>query len=253
VSPPRGSTRRTRRPRSTDGTSPPANVGEAGSTLETPRAGQGSDEASGSERTPASAPLLVRVAVWIGALAVGAVAALLFMLALPDAVARAKEGVRRDRELPCEELKPTSVSDRLGRFPVAAPDFALKDFTGRELKLSQFRGQVVLVNFWATWCSTCAVEMPSMERLVERMKGRPFRLLALSVDDGWEPIRNFFPQGTPLEILLDSDRKTSQAFGTEKFPESFLVDPEGNIRYFVVSDRDWSRPEVAACIESMMQ
>lgn len=174
-----------------------------------------------------------------------------FVMALPDAAKRAREGRRKSVEAPCEELQPTSVNAALGRLPAPAPDFALKDYMGRELRLSSLRGQVVLVNFWATWCKTCVVEMPSMETLVQRMRGRPFRLLAVSVDDSWKEVREFFSKGTPLDIYLDSERATPKAYGTEKFPESFLIDKNGDIRYYIVSDRDWSRPEVAACIEAM--
>ena len=136
--------------------------------------------------------------------------------------------------------------------PAPAPDFTLKDYSGREVSLSSLRGNVVLVNFWATWCKTCVVEMPSMERLVERMKGKRFRLLAVSVDEGWPEIRKVFANGTPLEVLLDSGRDTPKKYGTSKFPESFLIDKDGNIRYFVVSDRDWSQPDVGACLDAML-
>ncbi len=176
----------------------------------------------------------------------------LFAIALPSAAERAREGHRRVAEGACDVLNATAMSPALGTFPTAAPDFTLKDFQGRSYSLSQFRGHVVLVNFWATWCSTCVVEMPSMEKLVEKMKGKPFRLLAVSVDEGWDPIRKFFAKGTSLDVLLDVNREVPKRWGTEKFPGSFIIDREGNIRYFVVSDRDWSQPAVAQCLEAMM-
>jgi peroxiredoxin len=175
----------------------------------------------------------------------------LFFAALPDATARAREGHRRAAESACDSLKP-SPSPILGSFPVAAPDFTLKDFQGRNVSLSQFRGHVVLVNFWATWCSTCVVEMPSMEQLVRRMQGKPFRLLAVSVDDDWQAVRKFFAKGTTLDVLLDTARDVPKKYGTEKFPETFLVDRDGNIRYYVVSDRDWNQPAVTACIDALI-
>jgi hypothetical protein len=91
-----------------------------------------------------------------------------------------------------------------------------------------------------------------MERLVARMHGRPFRLLAVSVDDKWEDVRRFFSHGTALDVLLDPGRDTPRRYGTEKFPETFIVDKEGAVRYYVVSDRDWSRPDVAECLEAML-
>ena len=176
----------------------------------------------------------------------------LFGRALPEAAERARDGFRRTHEAACEALSPAAQNPVLGELPQPAPDFALKDYAGREVRLSSLRGQVVLVNFWATWCKTCVVEMPSMEKLVGKMRGKPFRLLAVSVDDGWPEVRQFFSRGTQLQVLLDPSRETPKKFGTEKFPESFLVDRDGNIRYYVISDRDWAKPEVGACIDSLL-
>lgn len=194
----------------------------------------------------------VRVAAWAGAAVVAVVLVALFVRALPDAFARARDGEHAAREAACEALGGAPGNATIGRLPVAAPDFALKDYSGREVRLSSLRGQVVLVNFWATWCGTCVVEMPSMEKLVEKERGKPFRLLAVSVDDGWPEIRKFFAKGTPLEILLDSARDVPKRWGTEKFPESFLVDRDGVVRYYIVSNRDWSAPSVASCIDAML-
>ena len=193
-----------------------------------------------------------RVLAYLPVVAVAAVLGGLFGRALPDAAERAREGYRRTHEAACEALQPEPNNPVLGTLPQPAPDFALKDWAGREVRLSSLRGSVVLVNFWATWCKTCVVEMPSMERLVQNMRGKPFRLLAVSVDDDWPAVRNFFPNGTPLEILLDAKRDTPRRYGTEKFPESFIIDKEGKVRYYVVSDRDWNQPSVAACIDSLI-
>jgi peroxiredoxin len=185
----------------------------------------------------------------------GAVAALLivlFALALPDAAARAREGYRRSAEAACDALMPTPHNHTLGTLPAKAPDFTLKDYAGRDVSLSSLRGNVVLVNFWATWCKTCVVEMPSMEKLVASMKGRPFRLLAVSVDDDWMAVRKFFAQGSVLDIVLDTPRAVPKLYGTEKFPETFLIDKDGNVRYYVVSDRDWAQPAVTACLDAML-
>jgi len=183
---------------------------------------------------------------------VGFTLVILFGRALPEAAERAREGFRRSHEAACEVLRAEANNPVLGELPQPAPDFTLKDFAGREVQLSSLRGEVVLVNFWATWCKTCVVEMPSMERLATHMKGKPFRLLAVSVDDDWDSVRKFFPRGTQLQVVLDTSREIPKKYGTDKFPESFLVDRDGNVRYYVISDRDWSRPEVGACIDSLL-
>ncbi len=195
---------------------------------------------------------LVRAAAYGGAALVAGILVVLFVRALPDAMARARDGEHAGRAAACEALQPTAVDATLGQLPVAAPDFALKDWAGHEVKLSSLRGQVVLVNFWATWCPTCVMEMGSMEKLVEKERGKSFRLLAVSVDDDWPAIRKFFAKGTPLDVLLDSSRSVPKAWGTTQFPESFLIDKDGMIRYYIVSNRDWDAPSVSACIDAML-
>ena len=91
-----------------------------------------------------------------------------------------------------------------------------------------------------------------MERLVELERGKKFHLLAVSVDDEWPPIRKFFAKGTPLDVVLDSTRAVPTAWGTKQFPESFLIDKDGTIRYYIVSNRDWSASAVTACIDAML-
>ncbi len=176
----------------------------------------------------------------------------LFVIALPDAVERAKVGYDRAHASACEALQAAPTNPVLGRIPVDAPDFELPNFTGQLVKLSALRGSVVLVNFWATWCQTCAVEIPSMEQLAVKMQGKPFRMLAVSIDEDWPVVREFFPKGTPLEVLLDKHKTTPPRYGTEKFPESFIVDKEGKIRYYVISDRDWNQPDIASCLDSLV-
>lgn len=179
-----------------------------------------------------------------------------FGMSLPDAVERAREGVRRTNEAPCQVLRPAPWNPKLGKLPAHAPDFSLPDHDGKNVSLSSLRGRVVLVNYWATWCSTCEVEMPSMEKLAKQMRAqnKPFTLLAVSVDEGWDPVRKFFPNGTEMTVLLDKDKQVPGQYGTEKFPESFLVDPEGNVRYYIISERRiWESREVRECIEALME
>src|SRR5262245_30755316 len=78
-----------------------------------------------------------------------------FAASLPDAIERGREGVRRTREAPCQVLRPDARNAVLGKLPQRAPDFTLKNHDGQDVSLSSLRGRVVLVNFWATWCSTC--------------------------------------------------------------------------------------------------
>ncbi len=204
-------------------------------------------KASAAARPPA----IMTVLATLGLGGFGLLLLVLFLRALPTAAGLARAGEERQRLLPCEALQPTPATAKLGRLPVAAPTFKLKDFAGTEVELSQLRGNVVLVNFWATWCPPCVAEIPSLTGLLSTMRGKPIRMLAVSVDESWQKVREFFPQGTTLPVLLDSDRKTPELYGTEKFPETFIVDKQGQIRYAVIGDRDWSRPEISECLQRL--
>jgi len=132
-----------------------------------------------------------------------------------------------------------------------APDFTLKDLSGREVKLSSLKGKVVMVNFWATWCPPCRQEIPSVMRLNQLMQGKPFQLLAVSIDEGGaDAVSSFFRQsGTSLPALLDSDGALSRRYGTTGVPETFIIDTKGVILKKVVGGMDWSSPEVIAFLD----
>jgi thiol-disulfide isomerase/thioredoxin len=137
---------------------------------------------------------------------------------------------------------------------IVTPTIDLKDVDGKPHRLADYRGKVVLVNFWATWCAPCREEMPSIEKLRAALDGRPFAVLAVNVGDGAPAIRRFrdaVPVGFPL--LLDADMKTSRAWGARVLPATFLVSPSGVARYQYFGELDWSKPEVRAEIEKLMR
>jgi len=151
------------------------------------------------------------------------------------------------RNSACRTLTPDPLSAKLRGL---APDFELADGAGKKWSLHSLRGRPVLVSFWATWCPPCVQEMLSLDALARRLGDRA-TVLAVSVDENWEAIHKFFPKGTPLTVLLDPSRAAPASFGTSLFPESFLVDPSGHVRYAFINQRDWSVPEAAACIEDL--
>jgi hypothetical protein len=93
--------------------------------------------------------------------------------------------------------------------------------------------------------------VPSLEDFAHKIDGGDLRLLAVSVDDDWGAIRRFFPKGSQIGVLLDLSHQIPKTFGTEKYPESFLIDAAGRVRYYFINKRDWSRPEAVACLESL--
>lgn len=134
-----------------------------------------------------------------------------------------------------------------------AKDFSLPDYAGRSIALSSFRGRVVFLNFWATWCPPCVDEMASLERLTEALSSRKdFALVTISEDKGWDDIRTFFPRGTQLTVLRDQDWRVAHEWGTQKLPESYLIDKQGNVRYYIINKRDWANPGALACLRSLL-
>ncbi len=163
-------------------------------------------------------------------------------------MAGAHETLTRTRDGACQALGPSPVPAALRNGP---PDFQLPNAFGQTESLRGQLGHPVLVNFWATWCQPCIDEVPSLEDLARKIKGTDLRLLAVSVDDSWDPIRRFFAKGSDIRVLLDAKHDVPKAFGTEKYPESFMIDAAGRVRYYFVNKRDWSRAEAVTCLESL--
>jgi peroxiredoxin len=134
-----------------------------------------------------------------------------------------------------------------------APDFALPRLGGGEVALSALRGKAVLVNFWATWCAPCEQEMPAMQRLYAQLAPRGLELLAISVDAGDAEVEAFRARlGLGFPILRDPDKRVASAYQSFRYPESFLIDPEGRLVERYIGERDWDAPEYVARIERLL-
>jgi peroxiredoxin len=124
-----------------------------------------------------------------------------------------------------------------------APEFTLADMDGVMHRLSDYRGQVVIVNFWATWCPPCREEMPSMQRAWEQIKDEDMVILAIDVGEDEDTIFTFtadYPVEFPL--LLDLDSGVIQEWPVRGLPTTFIVDPQGRIAYRAIGTRDWEDP-----------
>ena len=136
----------------------------------------------------------------------------------------------------------------------APPPLELVDVEGKRHRLADYRGKAVLVNFWATWCAPCREEMPSMEALRVAMKDKPFAVLAVNVGEGARAARGFGEKmGLGFPLLLDADTRTTKAWGARILPASFVVGPDGRIRYSYYGAIDWSAAEVRAAIEGLLK
>jgi thiol-disulfide isomerase/thioredoxin len=133
------------------------------------------------------------------------------------------------------------------------PALTLQDLEGRRHRLADYRGRVVLVNFWATWCGPCRDEMPSMQRLKEKLAGRPFAVLAVNLDEPESRIRKFLSQmKVDFTILLDPGRKAARAWEARILPASFVVGPDGGLRYSVVGEINWEDERVVGRISELL-
>ncbi len=136
-----------------------------------------------------------------------------------------------------------------------APQFELPQLSsGVPLDLTAFRGKVVLLNFWATWCPPCVKEMPSLQRLQEKLAGEDFVVLAISVDEDAEEVRDFVRrQGLTFPILFDPDHVVAERYQALKYPETFLIDRSGVVAVSRFSgDRDWDKEVWVSAIREVI-
>jgi peroxiredoxin len=137
-----------------------------------------------------------------------------------------------------------------------APDFTLEDMDKRKFSLKDYRGKVVLLNFWATWCPPCRREMPSLERLHQKFKGKDFVVLALNqMEDGDKVFTFTGDLGVELTfpIIFDKDSSVSRAYGVQGLPTTYVVDKKGNVRFRAIGGREFDHPEVEKQILQLMQ
>lgn len=134
-----------------------------------------------------------------------------------------------------------------------APDFSLKDEDGKPVRLSDYRGKLVFLNFWATWCIPCIEEMPEMETLKNTYKDRKFQMLAVSVATDWDVVRKFYKEhNLTIPAALDPGHQISGLYKVFKFPETFLIDGNGYVVRHTWSEH-WANPRVMALVDSLIQ
>lgn len=147
-----------------------------------------------------------------------------------------------------QELKPYQ-GDKL-------PDFSLIDLHGSSHRLSDYRGKAVMVNFWATYCGPCIREMPSMQRLKEKLTGRPFEILAIDMAEEQADVENFMQRHNIVvnfPLLLDTEGTVIEQWRVSAVPTTFILDPQGHIRYAHFGTLEWDSDEVVSAIEALMK
>jgi thiol-disulfide isomerase/thioredoxin len=247
------------------------------------RASQPSQAATGGSRGIVIDPRVMFVG---GAVALIGVAVLgMFLWMVPNAAARELQAACRGMKV---GLDPTNHALCPGgapcELPMVAPDFTAKDITGKDVKLSDYRGKVVLLNFWASWCGVCKTEKPALNAMAAEMASNDFVVIALASDHAWEDaltavLEALAPQAvpegkptmakvnaafrqalprTPFNVLLDPPAgdenigKITASWGIKAVPESALIDRQGNIRAYFVNKRDWQSPVAETCLRSVI-
>ncbi|MBW2519461.1 MAG: TlpA family protein disulfide reductase [Deltaproteobacteria bacterium] len=151
--------------------------------------------------------------------------------------------------------RPTDPPVRAASLGEPAPDFALQDTMGQRYRLSDLRGKVVMVNFWATWCPPCRAEMPSMEKLYETLKDDNFVMLAINIEENGRQTVPQYLQKSPhsFPVLYDDQGVVQKLYGVFKFPESFVIRKDGIIDDKVIGAIDWAHPETIAYFKDLLK
>ena len=136
-----------------------------------------------------------------------------------------------------------------------APELTVTSLTNVPLKLSDLKGKVVLLNFWATWCPPCREEIPSMMKLNTAMAGKPFQMVAVSIDEGGVPeIESFFKSsGFSLPTYTDPGGAAQKTYGVTGVPETFVIDKNGILVKKVIGPLAWDSPDTIAFLEGLMK
>jgi peroxiredoxin len=144
----------------------------------------------------------------------------------------------------CLGLSACYSGTRPPRIGSNAPDFSVQD-SDRKVTLSQLHGQIVVLNFWATWCAPCVEEVPSLVQMQQRMKSKGVTVLAVSVDVDPDSYHQFVRDHTTnLLTVRDPQQKTPGLYGTIKFPETYIIDRNGVMRRKFIGPVDWTEPEI---------
>ncbi|MBI4667559.1 MAG: TlpA family protein disulfide reductase [Nitrospinae bacterium] len=134
-----------------------------------------------------------------------------------------------------------------------APQFSLTTIDGKPMRLADYRGKVVFLNIWATWCPPCKQEMPSMQALYEHFKGKDFAMLTISIDEKKEDVPPFMKElGLTFPVAVDPEQKVVSQYGITGVPETYIIDKEGVITHHIVGPGEWNNPGIINAFEGLV-
>ena len=146
-----------------------------------------------------------------------------------------------------------NVTRPLTLFNDNGQDFTLTDNKGKEHSLDDYKGDVVLINFWASWCPPCIYEMPELQKLQDHFSEQPFKIITINVGEKKYKVRKFTKLiDFKLPVMLDTSKRAFDSWEIETLPTSFLVDKQGDIRYRVRGNPGWHETQTLQIIESLL-
>jgi peroxiredoxin len=135
-----------------------------------------------------------------------------------------------------------------------APEFALRDMKGNYVSITGLRGKVVVVNFWATWCPPCRIEMPSLNRLHNDYRSKGLVVVAVTTESSERGIRNYLSEThLNLPIVLDNDGRVSKIYGVFSLPTSYVIDRSGTVVLYYMGEQNWDSIELRSKIEALLE
>ena len=136
---------------------------------------------------------------------------------------------------------------------VEAPEFSLSDLSGKQVRFKGFRGQLVFLNFFATWCGPCREEMPGMERLYRAHREKGFMVLAVNLQESAKMIRPFVESlKLSFPTVMDTEGAVSREYGVRALPVSFLIGRDGHILWRAIGGRDWESAQARQYFDKLV-
>jgi peroxiredoxin len=133
-------------------------------------------------------------------------------------------------------------------------DFTLKTLDGRSLTLSQLKGKVVFLNFWATWCPPCRAEMPSMEALYQQFKDAGLEVVAVDLQESVAEVKAFIADNKlTFPVALDTSGNVGNNYNTQSIPATYIIDRDGKILAQAVGSRNWNTPAITAAFQALLK
>ncbi len=150
-------------------------------------------------------------------------------------------------------LPEKKIYEKVASVGKPAPAFEYPDSNGKIWKLSDLKGKVVFLNFWATWCTTCKAELPSKEALYKKMQEKPFQMLGMLFRDDPANLTPYFKKNSvSFPTLISPKNEAAKVYGITGVPETFIIDKEGIVREKIVGPKAWDSPEAMALIEKWL-